>query len=49
MGPYVNRAPPSDSAVLKQGSDANSPELDMAQRDPTNPDGSLDCSVSVYD
>ena len=24
-------------------------EPDMARRDPTSPDGSLDCPVSVYD
>ena len=35
--------------VPKQDSDGNPSEPDMARRDPTSPDGSLDCPVSVYD
>ena len=35
--------------VPKQGSDGNPLEPDMARQDPTSPDGSLDCPVSVYD
>ena len=59
MGPYINRAPirdiratrrtPSGPVVPKQGSDGNPSEPDMARRDPTSPDGSLDCPVLVYD
>ena len=59
MGPYINRAPirdsraicraPSGPVVPKQGSDGNLSEPDMARRDPTSPDGSLDCPVLVYD
>ena len=59
MGPYINRAPIRDSRAIRralsgpvgpnQGSDRNPSEPDMARRDPTSPDGSLDCPVSVYD
>ena len=58
-GPYINCAPirnsrairraPSGPVVPKQGSDGNPSEPDMARRNPTSPDGSLDCPVSVYD
>ena len=58
-GPYINRAPIRDSRAIrraptgpvvpKQGSDRNPSEPDLARRDPTSPDGSLDCPVSVYD
>ena len=59
MGPYINRASIRDSRatcralsgpiVPNQGSDGNPSEPNMARRDPTSPDGSLDCPVSVYD
>ena len=56
---YINRAPIRDSRafrraltcliVPKQVSDGNLSEPDMARCDPTSPDGSLDCPVSMYD
>ena len=59
MGPYIDRAPTRDSRAIRrapwgpvvpnQGSDGNPSEPDMARRDPTGLDGSLDCPVSVYD
>ena len=59
MGPYINCAPKQNSRAIRrarsgpampnQGSDGNPSEPDMARRDPTSPDGSLDCPVSVYD
>ena len=59
MGPYMSRAPIRDSRAIRrallgsvvpnQGSDGNPSEPDMARWDPTSPDGSLDCPVSVYD
>ena len=59
MGPYINCAPIRDSRAIRrapsgpvgpnQGSHGNPSEPDMARRDPTSPDGSLDCPVSVYD
>ena len=59
MGPYISRAPIRDSRVIRQGSSGpvgpywvprgfrGNPVL--AQRDPTELDGSLDCPVSVHD
>ena len=59
MAPYINRTPIWDSRAIprassgpvvpKQGSDGNPLEPDIARRDPTSLDGSLDCPVSVYD
>ena len=59
MGLYINHAPIRDSRAIRrapwgpivpnQDSDGNPSEPDMAQREPTSPDGSLNCSVSVYD
>ena len=59
MGPYINCAPIRDSRAIRralsgpvvpnQGSNGNPSEPDMAQRDPTSPDESLDSPVSVYD
>ena len=56
MGPYMSRAPIRDSRAIRrallgsvvpnQGSDGNPSEPDMAQRDPTSPDGSLDWLVA---
>ena len=40
---------PSGPVVPKQGSDGKPSEPDMARRDPTSPEGSLDCPVSEYD
>ena len=33
----------------KQGSDGNPLKTVLVRQDPTSPDGSLDCPVSVYD
>ena len=59
MGPYINRAPIRDSRAIcrslsgpvvpKQGSEGNPSEPDMTRQAPTGPDGSLDCTVLMYD
>ena len=43
------RRAPTGPVVPKPGSDGNPSEPDMALRDPTSPNGSLDCPVLVYD
>ena len=40
---------PVGSHRAKSGFNGKPPEPDMARRDPTSPDGSLNCPVSVYD
>ena len=59
MGPYISRTPIRDSRVIRQGSSGPvgpyrvpigfCRNLDLARRDPTGLDGSLDCPISVYD
>ena len=59
MGPYISRTSIRDSRVIRRGSSGPVGSYrvptgfrrnpDLARRDPTRLDGSLDCPVSVHD